>query len=132
MADKNIEKSVQLENSSYLSVEDSTRLCTGLTLNVYPFIGKPLLNDRVRASTPSQRARTFNGNCDDRWCSVSSDDSGQGAAMPAAAIITFNAAFAAFVCKILSLAECGVPRKTFCVSNGTCFIIIQQLSGLFA
>ena len=38
MADKNIEKSVQLENSSYLSVEDSTRLCTGLTLNVYPFI----------------------------------------------------------------------------------------------
>ena len=38
MADKNIKKSVQLENSSYLSVEDSTRLCTGLTLNVYPFI----------------------------------------------------------------------------------------------
>ena len=38
MADKNIKKTVQLESRSYLSVEDSTRLCTGLTLNVYPFI----------------------------------------------------------------------------------------------
>ena len=38
MADKNVEKSVQLEYGSYLSIKDSTCLCTGLTLNVYPFI----------------------------------------------------------------------------------------------